>query len=190
MTRAKSNPVTEAGKKKSEALKRAYAEGSRQGFQKGNELCKNFSGKKHTEEWKAARSAAMKANNPMKRPDVAKKVSDTIKANGTDDGPNNPNWKGGSRAYRGPGYDRQRPKVLKRDNYTCQRCGITQEAIDKELDVHHKVPYKLGGTNELSNLISLCRRCHNILEPRTANNDTSHRHDTGGRLPCADAANS
>jgi 5-methylcytosine-specific restriction endonuclease McrA len=54
-----------------------------------------------------------------------------------------------------------RVKALKRDSYTCQYCG----AKDKKLLVHHK---DLSGdnyyyhtvNNELSNLITLCYKCH------------------------------
>lgn len=159
--------VSEETKKRiSESRKKKIADGViKGGFQKGNEYCRNFTGKNHSSEWKKERSDAMKLNNPMKIAEVAEKVSITRKQTGIGDGANNPNWKGGCRSYRGPGYGRQRPKVLERDNYTCQRCGLKQEEIDRELDVHHIIPYKLGGTNDLSNLISLCRSCHNILEP-------------------------
>jgi 5-methylcytosine-specific restriction endonuclease McrA len=55
-----------------------------------------------------------------------------------------------------------------RDNFECQRCGIHQTKLSggrKRLDVHHVVPYSVSHSNELSNLISLCRRCHIAVEP-------------------------
>ena len=37
----------------------------------------------------------------------------------------------------------------------CSRCGST-----KNLEAHHIVALKSGGSNELSNLITLCHGCH------------------------------
>ncbi|MCJ7698536.1 MAG: HNH endonuclease [Thermoplasmata archaeon] len=41
----------------------------------------------------------------------------------------------------------------------CERCRRTKEP-DESLEVHHRVPLAVGGTNELSNLIVLCNKCH------------------------------
>jgi 5-methylcytosine-specific restriction endonuclease McrA len=80
-------------------------------------------------------------------------------------GEGNPAWKGG---YSSPNYNynwkRQRAKARKRDNYTCQDCGMTQQEWGYFLDVHHIVAYDLfedpKKANDLSNLVTLCRRCH------------------------------
>jgi HNH endonuclease len=56
-----------------------------------------------------------------------------------------------------------RQQVLERDNYTCRECG---QPIQR-LDVHHKIPRRKGGLDILENLISLCRKCHKIVEPTT-----------------------
>jgi 5-methylcytosine-specific restriction endonuclease McrA len=48
-----------------------------------------------------------------------------------------------------------RASVLNRDAHVCQGCGATER-----LDVHHVIPLYRGGTNDPSNLISLCRECH------------------------------
>lgn len=45
--------------------------------------------------------------------------------------------------------------VLKRDGHRCRACGQTHG-----LEVHHVVMRSLGGTDEASNLIALCRDCH------------------------------
>ena len=54
-------------------------------------------------------------------------------------------------------YNIWRKKCLKRDNYTCQICGTTEN-----LCVHHIKPYakypKLATT--VSNGITLCKKCH------------------------------
>lgn len=81
---------------------------------------------------------------------------------------NHPNWKGGGPLYYGENWLSQREKALQRDDYTCQDCGKTQEEIGREPDVHHKVPLRKFDSpedaNELKNLISLCRSCHNKWE--------------------------
>lgn len=52
-----------------------------------------------------------------------------------------------------------RYEVLERDNYTCQDCDATRGS-GKPLQVHHKQPVAAGGTNDPSNLITLCSSCH------------------------------
>ncbi len=47
-----------------------------------------------------------------------------------------------------------RTVVLRRDKYTCQGCGKPHC-----LDVHHKTYNRLGD-EELTDLETLCRRCH------------------------------
>lgn len=46
-------------------------------------------------------------------------------------------------------------QVTRRDGHKCRRCG-TKEGV---LEVHHKIPAKWGGSNELSNLELLCEPC-------------------------------
>jgi len=48
-------------------------------------------------------------------------------------------------------------EVFKRDNYTCQECGAGREA---KLHVHHSIPVSRGGTDEMSNLVTLCDSCN------------------------------
>ena len=57
---------------------------------------------------------------------------------------------------RGPDWQKNRKAALLRDNNQCQKCHRRASL----LDVHHKVPRVLGGTNDLDNLVSLCRPCH------------------------------
>lgn len=57
-----------------------------------------------------------------------------------------------------------RRKVLHRDSYTCGNCNRTGKKFDSvELHVHHIVPKSKGGTNSLSNLRSLCSKCHKSI---------------------------
>jgi 5-methylcytosine-specific restriction endonuclease McrA len=85
-------------------------------------------------------------------------------------GPRHHMWKGGKIYYYGPDWDRQRNKARARDNYTCQHCGVTETQLSKELDVHHKIKFRIFGiehykeANDLTNLISLCNPCHIIAE--------------------------
>ncbi|WP_052948051.1 HNH endonuclease [Aneurinibacillus tyrosinisolvens] len=80
-------------------------------------------------------------------------------------GANNGAWQGGDINYYGPNWNGQRRKARKRDNYTCQDCGVTEKEYEQELSVHHIVPFRMFKSykeaNELENLIILCEYpCH------------------------------
>jgi len=82
------------------------------------------------------------------------------------EGINSPHWKGGPLPY-GPNWQRQRGKARKRDKYRCRRCGMHERWFGEHLSVAHIVPFKsfngnFKKANLLSNLMSLCRRCHII----------------------------
>lgn len=68
-----------------------------------------------------------------------------------------------------------RQYVLKRDNYTCQCCGVhtTAEKMVK-LHVHHLESRKTGG-NAPSNLITLCTTCHDALHKGKVSLDGKER---------------
>lgn len=55
--------------------------------------------------------------------------------------------------------DQLRYDVLKRDNYTCQKCGATAKDGAK-LHVDHIIPIYKGGKTTMSNLQTLCDRCN------------------------------
>lgn len=55
--------------------------------------------------------------------------------------------------------DKMRYDVLKRDDFKCQKCGITAKDGAK-LHVDHIIPVSKGGTTTLSNLQTLCDRCN------------------------------
>jgi len=77
----------------------------------------------------------------------------------------------GGRRY-GPNWDEQRSKALKRDFYRCRVCNISddkcKEKYQQPLVVHHKTPRRcfdnLKRANRLRNLITVCPRCHGVLE--------------------------
>ncbi len=45
------------------------------------------------------------------------------------------------------------------DGARCKRCGT-----GADLEVHHIIPRRVGGGEESSNLIALCRHCHVLIE--------------------------
>src|SRR5262245_56350990 len=56
-----------------------------------------------------------------------------------------------------------REAVLRRDNYKCLECGTPCRAA--EADVHHLLPRSAEGTDEPSNLVTLCDGCHAAAAP-------------------------
>ena len=71
---------------------------------------------------------------------------------------------------RGPNWQEMRRLARERDGFRCRFCGAP-EREDREHDVHHLRPFREFGyepgkneayleANQLSNLITLCRRCH------------------------------
>ncbi len=47
-------------------------------------------------------------------------------------------------------------KLLESDNYKkCVNCGS-----NLEIQLHHIIPLSLGGTNNISNIVALCGKCH------------------------------
>ena len=93
-------------------------------------------------------------------------------------GKNAPGWIDGRwlsphyhRKYNKTWYD-SRAKALERDAYQCQGCNMSSEEhyeqYDRQLPVHHIRPaesFKIAdNAHVLSNLITLCRQCHNRWE--------------------------
>ena len=56
-----------------------------------------------------------------------------------------------------------RASVLVRDGRRCADCSTVEHAAD--LDIHHLVPRSAGGSDEPSNLITLCDGCHGARHP-------------------------
>jgi len=74
-------------------------------------------------------------------------------------------WSSSPNDY-GPDWDLIRKIVLERDHYRCQMCKKSNPA--EPLHVHHKQPLRsfpsLDEANQLTNLVSLCPRCHQRAE--------------------------
>lgn len=65
-----------------------------------------------------------------------------------------------STAGKSPAY---RELVLRRDGFRCRQCGVRCQRQDA--DVHHLIPRSLGGSDDPSNLITLCDGCHAAHHP-------------------------
>lgn len=72
----------------------------------------------------------------------------------------NPHWRGGTSPLRyGHGFTAKLKRlILKRDNWTCQRCGIAQDTHGKVLQVHHLDHNTMN--NDPANLVAACQKCN------------------------------
>lgn len=61
------------------------------------------------------------------------------------------------------GFSSRKEAILNRDNYTCQCCGKKKV----RLEVHHIIYRSNGGTDDESNLITLCEDCHSGVHDGT-----------------------
>lgn len=52
-------------------------------------------------------------------------------------------------------------RVKRRDGFRCVRCG-REAGEDTRLSVDHIIPVSRGGSNELTNLQTLCTVCHQV----------------------------
>ena len=62
-------------------------------------------------------------------------------------------------------WNKVREIVLKRDNYTCQDCGIKRDINNPSTytEVHHIIPIEHGGEEfDPDNCITLCHKCHMV----------------------------
>ena len=56
--------------------------------------------------------------------------------------------------------------IYKRDNFTCQFCGISMTELKIPFHVHHIIPFLTSFNNDESNLITLCPSCHRKEDAR------------------------
>lgn len=53
-------------------------------------------------------------------------------------------------------WEELRKEVYRRNRWQCQKCG----AKNTQLFAHHKTPLSWGGSNDIDNLMTLCKDCH------------------------------
>lgn len=80
-------------------------------------------------------------------------------------GANNARWKGGNRQY-------FQAQARIRDNHRCVVCGF-----DLATDVHHITPLSEGGTDDFSNLLTVCPNHHRLAHLGIINLEHLRRSD-------------
>lgn len=78
---------------------------------------------------------------------------------------------GSTQRIRGSSWMATRRAVMQRDKYTCACCGAVR--MDHEVD--HVVPLEQSGSNEDSNLWTLCTECHKAKTRKEAKERGGHR---------------
>jgi 5-methylcytosine-specific restriction endonuclease McrA len=56
-------------------------------------------------------------------------------------------------------WQKKRARIKARDGHACVRCGSTSG-----LAVHHILKARFGGSDDDSNLVTVCSRCHALLD--------------------------
>lgn len=73
--------------------------------------------------------------------------------------------------------DTFRKRMIKKLGTRCGNCGSKEN-----VEYHHIVPLRLGGTNKLTNIVPLCTRCHDIVHGcKYVRNSSIIRGKAGGR---------
>ena len=70
-----------------------------------------------------------------------------------------------------------RERILRRDQRTCQRCGLEGDTVD------HIIPRTLGGDDSDSNLQCLCRTCNYSKGGRFFESDRTPMTPLGSFIP-------
>ena len=65
----------------------------------------------------------------------------------------------------GKDWHRQVMEVFERDEFKCRGCGKDMDWAYEWADVHHIVKRSNGGSDNLENLVLLCRECHSKNHP-------------------------
>lgn len=118
---------------------------------------KLHTGYKHTEKAKQKIRDKRALQKPISKEAYAKRKLS---------GKNHWNWKGGisnnPESTYGKNWREIRMSVYKRDDYTCQKCGIkcSGKSGKNLIQSHHIEPYRKNKNNNINNLITLCLSCH------------------------------
>ena len=54
-------------------------------------------------------------------------------------------------------------QVIKEQKGRCDYCGIKP----KKLEIHHIIPKRMGGSDEINNAVGLCPNCHQLWDELT-----------------------
>ena len=72
------------------------------------------------------------------------------------------------RDVRGANWKIQSRLARERDGFRCFECGVGEQELGRQLDVHHRIPFRRFKSNveanKLEHLISLCASCHKRSE--------------------------
>lgn len=71
------------------------------------------------------------------------------------------------RVYDKASHRRNARKAKERDGWTCQRCGTTPADHPlgrSNITAAHIIPPAVGGSNAVSNYVTLCLRCHGMVD--------------------------
>ena len=75
-------------------------------------------------------------------------------------------------------FRRHKKKAWMRDFLACQKCGV--KLGYSHADFHHILPRSKGGTDEVDNLVTVCRPCHVGLHSVDPNGNTRGAVPIGG----------
>ena len=74
-------------------------------------------------------------------------------------------------------YEQLRNGVLRRDGWRCQLCGTMSN-----LEVHHKEFRSHSGDDSEQNLITICRKCHQLVHGELRSRSQKNRESERGFL--------
>ena len=76
--------------------------------------------------------------------------------------------------YRGGNWQTVSRRIRERDAFRCRSCGVSEEDLGRQMDVHHVVPFRAFSSSERANrednLISVCPSCHKKMEEEGRDN--------------------
>jgi 5-methylcytosine-specific restriction endonuclease McrA len=81
-------------------------------------------------------------------------------------------WEACCEAFPGypPDWHMRRQRIKERDGFKCKECSYPDgfERRSRELHVHHIVALSDGGSNAITNLVTLCHLCHRKIDAKHA----------------------